>query len=250
MPFDVASAADLLIEARRSRRQVAVPDGAPDTAAAAFSVQDRVAAAFGGVAGWKVGSKTPNDEPMTAPILAGLVRPGPADWPSSSLHMIGVEAEIAFRIGRDLPAGGAPLSRAELRDAIASVHAAIEVVDTRLVGWPEVPLLWAVADNQTNGGLVYDPEGVAWTDQDFGQAPVRLTIDGEIVLDGRGGNSAGEPVWLLAWLVEHARTTRGGLPAGTMVTTGSCSGMIFVEPGAVVAAEFPGIGRTEVRFPA
>lgn len=250
MPFDIAAAADLLIEAHRQGRRIAVPDTCPETAAEAFAVQDRVAQALGGVAGWKVGAKTPNDQPMAAPILAGLVRPGPAEWPASGLHMIGVEAEIAFRIGRDIPAGGAPLTLDDMRAAVSSVHAAIEVVDTRLVGWPEVPLLWAVADNQTNGGFVYDPDGVPWADQDFGHAPVRLTIDGKVVVDARGGNGAGEPIWLLAWLVEHARTTRGGLESGTMITTGSCTGMIFVEPGAVVAAEFPGIGRTEVRFPA
>ena len=41
---------------------------------------------------------------------------------------------------------------------------------------------------------------------------------------------------------------RGGLAAGTIVTTGSYAGMIFIEPKAEVRASFAGLGTCEVRF--
>ena len=46
-------------------------------------------------------------------------------------HIIGIEAEIAYSFARDLPPEDAPYSREAVLDAIASMHPAIEVVDTR-----------------------------------------------------------------------------------------------------------------------
>jgi len=49
-------------------------------------------------------------------------------------------------------------------------------------------------------------------------------------------------VRLLVWMANHGTHARGGLRAGQVVTTGSCTGTIFVEPGAHIAAAFPGLG--------
>jgi 2-keto-4-pentenoate hydratase len=42
----------------------------------------------------------------------------------------------------------------------------------------------------------------------------------------------------------------GGIRAGQIIATGSLTGLRFVEPGAHVVAEFPGLGTVEVTFPA
>jgi 2-keto-4-pentenoate hydratase len=211
-------------------------------------VQDAVAQRLGPIEAWKVGAKAPGQIPNAAPILAGLVRPSPADWPGASLHMIGIEAELAFRLGRDVPPRDGPLKRDEIWAAVESVHAAVEIVDTRLTGWKNADRLWVLADNQSNGGLVYDPEGVPLQGIPLADAPVRLAIDGRTVVEGRGGNPADDPSWLVEWLVEHCARHRGGLRAGMLITTGSCTGMPFVAPGASVEAVFAGIGSVVLRF--
>jgi 2-keto-4-pentenoate hydratase len=100
-----------------------------------------------------------------------------------------------------------------------------------------------------NAGLVYGDPCPHWRAADLTNAPVRLTIDGRVAKEGRGGNPGGDPRRLLAWLVNHVRQERGVLRAGSLITTGSCTGMIFVEPGSVVQAEFPGLGAAAVSFP-
>ena len=40
----------------------------------------------------------------------------------------------------------------------------------------------------------------------------------------------------------RAMLSKAGLEAGQIVTTGSCSGTDFVQPGTRVEATFPGIG--------
>ncbi|MFB9262423.1 2-keto-4-pentenoate hydratase [Bradyrhizobium erythrophlei] len=249
MTFDIQSAASMLIEARSTSRQITPFSPGPTTADESYAVQDAVAARVGPVVGWKVGAKALGDTPNAAPLMAGLVRASRAEWPSSAFHMIGIEAELAFRLDRDIAARSAPVSREEVWASIGSVHAAIEVVDTRLADWKNADRLWVLADNQSNGGFVFDPQGVRARNASFADVPVRLTVDGRAIADRRGGNPAGDPRWLVEWLVNHCVRFRGGMRAGMFMTTGSCTGMVFVEPGAVVQAVFDGIGVAEARFP-
>lgn len=244
--FSIETAAADLLAARQGRRPMAVRAPGPATAAEAFAVQDRVAASLGPAGAWKVG-RGPSAAPVTAaPIAASLVRPSPCSWPASELLRLGIEVEIAFRLGRDLPGAA---DAATVRAAIASVHAVIEVVDSRFDTWPVPDPLWSLADNQNNGGLVYDPEGIAWTGASLAAAHARITVNGETIFDREGTNPGGDPFALLVALAEHA-ACRGGLKAGTFVTTGSLNGIAFVEPGAAVLAEIADVGRIELRLPA
>lgn len=247
MSFSIDRAAALLTEARRTGRPVATFSPSPGSVDEAYAVQDRVVDALGPVGGWKVGARTLDATPNTAPLLQELIQTSPAAWPAHNLRLRGIEAEIAFKVGRDIPAGADPLDEAAAFAAIASVHAAIEIVDTRLDDWKDADPLWQLADNQSNGGFVYDPMGVPFVGQDFTEAPVRLTIDGRVNVEQKGGNTAGDPRRLLLWLIEHAVRRRCGLKAGTMITTGSYTGLIFVEAGARAEAAFEGVGRAEVQ---
>lgn len=247
MTFDVDAAAARLVESRQSGRLMQVSGDGPPHESDAYAVQSAVVRRLGHVGGWKVGAKSPSDAPNFAPLLADLVRPSPAEWASTEFNMRGIEAEIAFRLGRDIPPRAEPVEVDEVYSAIASVHAAIEIVDTRLADWERSDPLWKLADSQNNGGLVYDPQGIIWKGQNFADEPVRLTINGTVRCDRRGGNPAGDPRWLLVKLANHC-AREGGVKAGDLITTGSCTGMIFVDSGALVEAEFDGIGKVSVRF--
>jgi 2-keto-4-pentenoate hydratase len=67
------------------------------------------------------------------------------------------------------------------------------------------------------------------------------------MVEQRGGNTGGDPRRLLRWMIEHAARRRGGLEAGAMMTTGSYTGMIFVEAGARVEARSRGWGGPKRR---
>ena len=53
----------------------------------------------------------------------------------------------------------------------------------------------------------------------------------------------------LLWLANHRRR-RGGLAAGQVVTTGTCTGLFRAPPGARVRALFAGRPKVELRFSA
>lgn len=242
--FDIDKAAADLLAARRDRRPISVRSPGPASFDEAFRVQDAVARTLGPTGAWKVG-RAPTGELTAAPIAVPLVRPSPCTWPASDLLRIGIEAEIAFRLGRQLRGGE---SENEIREAIAAVHAVIEVVDSRFDTWPVPDPLWALADNQNNGGLVYDPAGTAWSGQSLERAQVDITVGGGSIFSQEGANPGGDPFALLVALVAHT-AGRGGLKAGDLVTTGSLNGIAFVEPGASVAVAVAGIGRVSLDLP-
>jgi 2-keto-4-pentenoate hydratase len=246
--FDPDTAAAELIQAHRTRRLLDTRGRGPSDVGDAYAVQEAVARELGPVAGWKVGAKAPGDTPLAAPLFSSLIRQSPATWPSDAFHMIGIEAEIAFRIGKAVEPRTAPLGVDAVFAHVASVHTAIEIVDTRLQDWRNADRLWALADNQTNGAFAYDPAGLPWRDTDYTHAQVRLEVNGKVLVEQAGGNTGGDPRALLVWLVNHCATRRGGLAAGTIVTTGSYTGMIFIEPRAEVRATFAGLGTCQVRF--
>jgi len=99
-----------------------------------------------------------------------------------------------------------------------------------------------LADNQSNGGFCYGPANPVAA-VDFLAAQALLLIDGKEVKHAVGGNPAGHPKRLLGWLANHAATRGKPLTAGTIVTTGSHTGITIAPPGARVTVRFAGLGE-------
>ncbi|MGC2202348.1 MAG: fumarylacetoacetate hydrolase family protein [Stellaceae bacterium] len=214
----------------------------------AYQIQDAVARLLGlEIGGWKVGVASPTAAAFCAPIYANMIRPSPASYSSAELRLIGIEAELAFRLGRDLPARAAAYDRAEV-NAGANLHPVIEVVDSRYADFRSLDRASILADNFSNGGLVYGAAVPNWEAVDFTRTRITVAEDGEPFADSTG-NPARDP---LAALVEFANlmSSRGGTKAGQIVTTGSWTGMVFTKRGAHIVADFGPLGRVEVAFPA
>lgn len=249
----IAEASALLVEAHRSRRRVErLPAAlAPTRVEDAYAIQDRVAAALSRneVTAWKVGAPDARTTPIAAPILAQDVMTSPATVPADRLHMRGVEVELCYRFRADLPLREAPYTAEEVAAAIDDVRVAIEVVDTRLHEWETCGELWKLADNQINAGLVLGTGTRAWRDLDPARLAGQLFVDGGLRAEGVGAHAVGDPFLLLPWWVNHLVTRGRGVRRGDVVTTGTWTGMAFVEPGSEVIARFPGLGEARVTFP-
>ncbi len=246
---EIAAAACLLVEAYRSRRQLEALPPTPRDAAQAYAIQDAVIAALvegQRVSAWKTGAPNAHTVPIAALIRPARLCFEPAEWPAADFHMLGIEAELAYRLAADLPPRTEPYGPDEVMAAVGVVHAAIEVCDTRLRDWQSADPLWRLADNQINGALVIG-EGIAdWRVLESVRQPVRLIVDGESRVEATGSHPLGDPSALLPWIANHCAAHCGGLRAGDIVTTGTWTGMVFVEPGVEVVASFPGIGEARV----
>lgn len=247
MGADVSKAVQQLLEARRSGVQVK-PTGALADRAAVYAIQDGVAQATGPVAGWKVGARTPTAEPNPAPLLAGALVTSPATFDGKAMHMIGVEIEISFHIVKDIAARSEPVGRDEALAAVGDAFVGMEVVDTRLADFKSADPEWLLADNQMNHALVIGSPIKDWKGLDWANLPVRLTIDGKIEVEQKGGLGAVDPVRPLAWMIDHAVRRRGGIRKGQAITTGSWTGLRYYPPGTRARGEFVGLGSVEASF--
>src|SRR5947209_18699710 len=81
----------------------------------------------GEIAGWKIGvtrkamqQMTGVDQPAAGAIFSKVVHPSPARLDVAAYHHLGVEFEVAVRVGADLPASGGPWTRASVADRVAA----------------------------------------------------------------------------------------------------------------------------------
>lgn len=244
------SAADMLLDARRTNKPIVDLPAAlrPQTLEEAYFVQDRLSWAYETIGGWKVGAPNAEATPMFAPM--------PAAWISSSgcelrgrVHRFrGLEAEIAFLLGEDLPAKKTPYSREEVLAAIESCHPAIEILESAFVNPMETSRLSAIADLQMHGGFVYGAACPDWQRIDFSQEHVSLAVDGAVRVERTGSNTSGDLLRLLPFLANEGAARTGGLKRGNWITTGSWTGYTLAPAGSVVEVQFSTAGRVSLRF--
>ena len=246
----IAKATRLLIDAHRSRTPAATAEVPLHTEEEAYSVQDAVfAELWSGArpAAWKAGGPSDKVEPTAAPIPPEKLLRSPASVAGASMQMIGVEAEVAFRLAKDLPPRTRPYSERTIAAAVGEVLVTIELCDTRLANWKETSGLWKLADFQNNSALVAGSGTREWQKIDFLKQEVEFRIGARIV-KAKGAHSFGNPLRLLPWLVAHCAKRGLGLHAGDVITTGAWTGLEIAKPGDEVTAKFPGIGEATVRI--
>jgi 2-keto-4-pentenoate hydratase len=243
---EIAACVEVLAQARRSGKPIEALPAAPSSAAEAHMIQDRVAVALGEAVGAFKINALPGQEPTRGLIYARMIRPSPARIAPAEAPHLGVEAEVAFRFTRDLPARAAPYGRDEVVEAMAALPA-IEVVSSRLRDPRARPPLEQLADNLINGALVPGAETQAWRRLDVARLEVTLRVNGETVVRQRGGHAAGDPVGSAVALVDLMRDA-GGVKAGQIVTTGSWTGLRFLKPGDRCSIDFQALGGAEVAF--
>ncbi|GLK78501.1 2-keto-4-pentenoate hydratase [Methylopila turkensis] len=245
-PTGLASALSALGEARASgRRLTAPPEGAVlADEREAYAAHFAAVALVGPIRGWKVGAPSPDAAPGYGALTADTIFDGPATLPAFALGA--VEAEIAIRFARDLPAREEPYGEDEVFAAIGSWHAAIEILESAFADWKAAPKLWKIADRQSHGALVLGPAVDAPPSVPLAEMPVKLIVDGETVFDHVGGNTAGDPVRPLLWLVNELRGGPNHIKAGDVITTGSATPFHVAGAGQTVRAEFPELGAAEL----
>ncbi|WP_454724940.1 MULTISPECIES: 2-keto-4-pentenoate hydratase [Cupriavidus] len=214
----------------------------PPDADAAYAVQAEVLRQRGtGIGGWKVGAKSATGPVQGAPLPADCVHAGPAALALGGLRRPGLELEIAFRFGRAFAPRATPYADAEVLDGIESVAAAIEVVASRYREWPAVDKLAQLADLQNHGALVVGDYVRYQPGYPFLHPALSFTFGGADVAGGAPANPAGDPRRLLPWLVNHCAARGIALGDGTVVTTGSYTGMYFPQQAGVALGTIAGL---------
>jgi 2-keto-4-pentenoate hydratase len=209
----------------------------------------------GNLFGWKIaatseaGQKHINvDGPMAGRILAETVL---ADGGTASMagnEMRVAEPEFAFRMAADLPPRYQPYSVQQVLDAVANLHPAIEIPDSRFADFVDAGAAQIIADNACAHLFVLGAAANAnWRALDLVEEKPVMTLRGR-QFTGRGKNVLGDPRIALTWLANELRELGVTLRAGQIVTTGTCHPPLPIQSGDVFEADFGSIGRVSVRF--
>jgi 2-keto-4-pentenoate hydratase len=251
----ISQVAQALIRARLTGQRASTAPWvtALEGPAQAYAVQVLVAQAMGwhgdGLARhWKSGGPK-RDGLMTH---AGLPPQGiwahPAHVSVGAVHLCGIEAEIALRLGCDVtPAMAASLGPGQGAQWIDGMAVAIELIDTRWDQAFDTPAWLKLADVQVHGGLVladWQPLRAV----DWAQQVLTIEAQGRTVAEHRGTHPLGEPLWGVAAWCQHATAGGQTLGAGTVVTTGSWNGIYRASPGDLVRVVFEGLGEASIQL--
>ncbi|MDR3735548.1 MAG: 2-keto-4-pentenoate hydratase [Acidobacteriaceae bacterium] len=241
-------AANLFLDARRTGKLIEnLPEALrPTSLEEAYVVQDEMMKAYEPIGGWKIGGP-PTDIPFFAPMPTSWMAASGSTFKGHNLR--GLEAEIAFQIGHDLPPRTTPYSREEVIAAIGSCHPAIEILELGLADMKAVDKFVSFGDMQMHGGFVYGPAFTDWKSQDWAQESVTLAVDGTIRVERTASNPAGtDLIRLLIFLANEGAPRTGGLKKGDWITTGSWTGNTFANADSSVDVNFKHAGRVTMRF--
>ena len=258
----IEQAGEWLYKAHAERRPFApLPENlAPRTAAEAYAMQAEYvgmrARTLGRVAGYKIALTTAamrkmvgledsiSGDMLEKTILRGAARVRAADY----VHLL-VEFEIAFELGEDLPAIGAPYGRERVAQAVAAAMPAFELADDRNADYallPENPLM-LVADNAWNEGAVLGSPVPGWKEIDLAALKGKATINGKKAGEGRGRDVMGHPLEALAWVANSLASRGLGLWRSDVVLTGSLVTSKFPAAGDVLRFEAGALGAVELK---
>ena len=198
--------------------------------------------------GWKVGltsvaaqRRFECDGPCFGRLFSDMASTNEStiEWGRFSRPLI--EAEIAFRLGKDLNAGDAAPG------AIESAIPAIEIVDSR---YPQGPagLGELVADNVSGAGFVLGDAVPFASSFDFAGCRSDVARNGKPETSGRGSDCLGGPLLSLAWLAEELARRGRSLCAGEIVLTGSLIVPFAAQSGDDIRIEFEGLGSVAISF--
>lgn len=229
----------------------------PATPAEAYAAQAALAAhSPRPIIGWKIAATSQAgqrhigvDGPLAGRLLAEQARAEDAIVPLAHNLMRVAEAEFCFRMGATLAPRATPWTQAEAMAAVAALHLAIEVPDTRFTDFASVGAASLIADNACTGHFVLGPEVTAdWRAADLALHVVHADVGGRYRRDGIGANVLGDPRIALCWIANELSALGIPLEAGQLVTTGTCVVPLEILPGDVVAVDFGAFGSVSARF--
>lgn len=189
------------------------------------------------VAGYKIGLTSKRmqefcgiDHPIAGLVLKTRVHGSGARIRASDYGRLGIEFEIAMRMGQDLPARPRPYDLETVGAAVEAIAPGMELIDDRDADYSALDPMSLVADNSWNAGIVLGEFRDKWPD--LPGIGGRVFENGMEVDKGTGADVLGHPLTALHWLANHLARQGGGLRRGDVVMTGSLVTTRFLKEGS------------------
>ncbi len=165
--------------------------------------------------------------------------------PWNELFQPKAEAEVAFKLAKDLPSEKIDMDT--LKDAIEGAAVSIEIVGSRVKDW-NIRITDTIADNASASHFVVSDHIVPLAGLDLEGCEMQLHKNGDLVSEGKGSACLGSPLNAALWLVNTWAEIGMPLKEGYWVLAGALGPMVPVEPSDVFEASIDGLGGVKVKF--
>ncbi len=179
---------------------------------------------------------------VLAPFFDGMVFDSPASIPGSDFVNCILEAEVAFRVGRDFAPTDGGHSDDDVLGGVSNAYIVIEAPNSRFAEMPGLPGM--AADGVGNQALIIGPEIDDWQSKDLVALPCEILINGESVAEGREGRP--NPTEIMVATVNEINNRGMTVSAGEVITTGAAAIHVPGQAGQEVTIRFPGIGDVDL----
>jgi 2-keto-4-pentenoate hydratase len=176
--------------------------------------------------------------PCGGAIFSRTIHHSPAKLRAGDFVNLRIESEIALKLDADLPAAGAPWTRATVAPAVAAAMPAFELIEDRNADYATTEVVSLIVENCWNGGVVVGNAKRVPVDDLVGIAG-RLTLGGKNIGEG----AAEDPCATLAWLANHVAERGRDLKAGMVVITGSLIPTVSIAAGQRAVFTVDGLGE-------
>jgi 2-keto-4-pentenoate hydratase len=194
--------------------------------------------------GWKVGltaTAIQQQFKVHEPVFGCLLADGRLDsghvFRRDELIEPGFENELCIVMGSDLSANA---TRDDVAAAVARIHPAFEIIETR--GDLTRQLALALADNAQQKGFVLGPAVERAALPELDAVTVKVRINGAEAAAADGSAVLGHPYNSVAWLAAKLAQFGEKVRAGDHVMSGSFTRQFPLNRGDRIEAAFAGIG--------
>ncbi len=243
-----ASIAKAFVDARLTGAVIShypgdIPEGLDD----AYRIQDTGIALTGKViGGWKVGRiaapliDTYGSNRLVGPIFADQIV-DVHDVAAAQMPILAgfaaVEAELLLRVGRTPPDG---ITLDDARDYVDQVRFGLEIASSPFPGINDHGPAVTITDFGNNFGLVLGPQIDDWRTRDLLNAPVSLSIEGNVAGEARLAEMLDGPFGAFCFLAGILAKRGLALEPGQWISTGAITGVHPITVGQTASASFDG----------
>ncbi|MFK7892328.1 MAG: 2-keto-4-pentenoate hydratase [Granulosicoccus sp.] len=233
--------ADALLQCWRSGEAMAVPlnGDKPALPEDGYAIQAELTRLLSGrIAGWKIAATAEAgrrhihvDSPLAGRLVESMVAEDGASVSLSGNRMRVAEAEIVLTLNSDLAPLERPRTELEVVNAVGTMHAGLELPDSRFDRFTEAGAACLIADNACARDFVLgNPVAPPPDLRTLADMKTALRINNQVVSTGYGRDAMGGSLIALTWLINTVNALGVTVRAGEFVTTGVTGAPVAVQP--------------------
>ncbi len=154
-----------------------------------------------------------------------------------------IEPEIAFRTSKELRGR---ITREQALDACPVAFAAMEILDSRYVGFKYFSLPDVVADNSSSSMFVLSPNERPSRELDLLRLQMTMDVNGETVGSALSNAISGDPLLSVVQLCALLDERGESIPAGSIVLSGAATAAHMMKAGDQVKLSVEGLGSLAI----